>query len=361
MIAAFRSCAACPCPVFVCSQLTAPWKSSLEDAFVRMLHFNAPPPALGGRLEEDTYKVLILDRVTQDILAPLLHVNELRRHGVTLHMLLDTDRQPIPDVPAVYFVQPTEAAVDRIVADAARGLYDSFHLNFSTHVPRPLMERLANGVAASGAAARVARVYDQHAQFVSLEPGLFTLGLPSTYLDLNDPGAQDTAIEAAVGAVVEGLFCALATLSVVPIIRCPPGGAAEHVAAQLDARLRDALRGRANLFAEGAAGGGLAASLQRPSAQRTRARDRPGRPARGQPAAADVPHLWLEPAALVLRQVLRQRALPRRHPHGALPLVALPAGHHVLPLAVVGAGACGAAAVSCKYMYVLWYLAVIGT
>ncbi len=41
----------------------------------------------------------------QDILAPLLHVNELRRHGVTLHMLLDADRQPIPDVPAVYFVQ----------------------------------------------------------------------------------------------------------------------------------------------------------------------------------------------------------------------------------------------------------------
>lgn len=41
----------------------------------------------------------------QDILAPLLHVNELRRHGVTLHMLLDAERQPIPDVPAVYFVQ----------------------------------------------------------------------------------------------------------------------------------------------------------------------------------------------------------------------------------------------------------------
>lgn len=41
----------------------------------------------------------------QDILAPLLHVNELRKHGVTLHMLLEAERQPIPDVPAVYFVQ----------------------------------------------------------------------------------------------------------------------------------------------------------------------------------------------------------------------------------------------------------------
>lgn len=42
-------------------------------------------------------------------------VQELRKHGVTLHMLLETERQPIPDVPAVYYVQPSEAAVARIV------------------------------------------------------------------------------------------------------------------------------------------------------------------------------------------------------------------------------------------------------
>ena len=229
-----------------------------------MLHFNSSPNVLGGRQEDESFKVLILDKHTKDILAPLLHVNELRRHGVTLHMLLESDRQPIPDVPAVYFVEPSEATMDRIAADAARGLYDSLHLNFSTHVPRPLMERLATAVTSSGAAARIARVYDQHSQFISLEQGLFTLGLPHTYLQLNDPGAQDVAIEAAVSGVVEGLFCTLATLGVVPIIRCPAGGAAEHVAAKLDARLRDALRDRANVFTEGAAGAGLAASLQRP-------------------------------------------------------------------------------------------------
>ena len=166
-----------------------------------MLHFNAAGPTVksAAASEEDVYKVLILDRHTkvgvgcmggirstaapcalqvvcmaaplplgrrpnnpatlpfcppppathlpspQDILAPLLHVNELRKHGVTLHMLLDAERQPIPDVPAIYFVQPSEAAVARIVQDVARGLYDAFHLNFSTHIPRPLMEKLAAG------------------------------------------------------------------------------------------------------------------------------------------------------------------------------------------------------------------------
>lgn len=70
---------------------------------------------------------------------------ELRKHGVTLHMLLETERQAIPDVPAVYYVQPSEAGIARIVQDVQRGLYDSYHINFATHVPRPLLERLAAG------------------------------------------------------------------------------------------------------------------------------------------------------------------------------------------------------------------------
>lgn len=41
---------------------------------------------------------------------------------------------------------------------------------------------VAAGVVASSAAARVAKVYDQHDQFLSLEGGLFSLGLPDTYL-----------------------------------------------------------------------------------------------------------------------------------------------------------------------------------
>lgn len=176
------------------------------DAMVRMLHFNALPAGGVSRAEEDVYKVLILDRDTKDVLAPLLHVNvraggrcarrrrresrgsgaggppaarlppassaggawrwldsllsawgrvpqeesphgragapaghcasacalraaqELRKHGVTLHMLLDTERQPIPDVPAVYYVQPSEAAVARIVQASGRGRFGGLKL-----------------------------------------------------------------------------------------------------------------------------------------------------------------------------------------------------------------------------------------
>ncbi len=51
------------------------------------------------------FQVLILDRFSKDVVAPLMRLNQLRRHGVTLHLQLEAERQPIPDVPAVYLVQ----------------------------------------------------------------------------------------------------------------------------------------------------------------------------------------------------------------------------------------------------------------
>uniref|UniRef100_A0A3Q4N8L0 Uncharacterized protein n=1 Tax=Neolamprologus brichardi TaxID=32507 RepID=A0A3Q4N8L0_NEOBR len=35
-------------------------------------------------------------------------------HKIQICMLLHSDRDPIPDVPAIYFVMPTEENIDRI-------------------------------------------------------------------------------------------------------------------------------------------------------------------------------------------------------------------------------------------------------
>lgn len=36
---------------------------------------------------------------------------------------LETEREPIPDVPAIYFCRPTEDNMRRIAADAGKRLY----------------------------------------------------------------------------------------------------------------------------------------------------------------------------------------------------------------------------------------------
>ncbi|CAM6127509.1 unnamed protein product [Calypogeia fissa] len=230
------------------------------DAVVRMLNLNHPVTS-GGTADEEVYKVLILDRYCRDILSPLIRVNDLRKHGITLYLMIDNERQNIPDVPAIYFIQPTTANIQRITLDASRGVYESFHLNFASSLPRALLEELAGGTLKADCLHRIAKVYDQYLEFVTLENGLFTLSQPLTYLQLNDPSAQEKDVISVVDGIVNGLFSVLATLGVVPVIRCARGGPAEMVATLLDTRLRDHLVSRNNLFTEA---GHIGSSFQRP-------------------------------------------------------------------------------------------------
>lgn len=236
------------------------------DAIVKLLKYNQD--GKGGAVQSkaadgEVYKVLVLDRFSRDILAPLMRVNDLRKHGVTLHLMLESDRQAIPDVAAVYLLQANEENVKHVAKDLAAGKYDSLHINFVHAVPRPIMEELAMSAVQAAAEEKIAKVYDQYISFLSLDAGLFSLGLPNTYLELNDPSAQDFHIERGVAQIVDGLFSVLATLGVVPIIRCPRGGLAQHVAQSLTTKLREHLARRGNLFSEGGHAG-LAAPMSRP-------------------------------------------------------------------------------------------------
>ena len=140
--------------------------------------------------------MLVLDRACRDVVSPLVRVAELRKHGVTLHLLLESERQPIPEVPAVYLVQPSEAAVRRIGRDLRAGLYAASHLHFAAPLPRPALEALAAEAVQADSLGRVARVVDQHLAFVCLEPRCFALGLPRAFLQLNDPAASERDIQA---------------------------------------------------------------------------------------------------------------------------------------------------------------------
>ncbi|CAH2045373.1 unnamed protein product, partial [Thlaspi arvense] len=224
------------------------------ECVTRMLNLNQPLDP-----SEEFYKVLIYDDFCKDVIAPLMPVKDLRRQGVTLESLISNEKRKYVSAVAVYFVRPTEANIRRIIADVSSSLYDNFHFNFSSSIPRPLLESLASGTLDSGSIERVSKVCDQYLEFATLEDNLFSLEQDSVYLQLNDPSATDGEIEEIIGKVANGIFCVLATLSVVPVIRCPRGGPAEMVATSLDQKLRDHLLSKNHLFS-----GGSLSSFQRP-------------------------------------------------------------------------------------------------
>uniref|UniRef100_A0A668S5G8 Sec1 family domain-containing protein 1 n=1 Tax=Oreochromis aureus TaxID=47969 RepID=A0A668S5G8_OREAU len=208
----------------------------LNIALKRMLNFNAPP--LKNTAAEPVWKVLIYDRFGQDIISPLLSVKELRDMGITLHLLLHSDRDPIPDVPAIYFVMPTEENIDRICQDLRNQLYESYYLNFISAISRSKLEDIASAALAANAVTQVTKVFDQYLNFITLEDDMFILC------------HQNKELISYHGAV--------------PIIRCPRGNAAEMVAVKLDKKLRENLRDARNSLFTGDSMTAGQFSFQRP-------------------------------------------------------------------------------------------------
>lgn len=60
--------------------------------------------------------------------------------------------------------------VDLIASDLAKGLYDQAYINFSSSVPRPVLQSFAERTLKGDAYAKIARVMDQYCEFVALEP-----------------------------------------------------------------------------------------------------------------------------------------------------------------------------------------------
>ncbi|AMD21123.1 HEL158Cp [Eremothecium sinecaudum] len=188
---------------------------------------------------EMIWKVLVLDTKTTAIISSILRVNDLLKSGVTVHSLIKQQRSPLPDVPVVYFVQPTEENIDLIVEDLNKNMYSEYYINFSSSLKRELLEDLAKKVATISKSSRIKQVYDQYTEFVVTEPELFSLDLNGTYALINNPQSSEDAIMQLCEKIADGLFNVILTVGNIPVIRAPRGGPAEMVAQKLESKLRD--------------------------------------------------------------------------------------------------------------------------
>ncbi|CAK5085306.1 unnamed protein product [Meloidogyne enterolobii] len=227
---------------------------NFSAALKQLLNLNQP--FTQSLAVEPTWKLLIFDGYGQDIISPLLNVKQLREAGVTLHMHLNSQRETLPDVPAVYFVSPTESNIQIICNDLRKSMYDSYYFNMIYPLPRPLLEDLALSAVEGGIVQQVQKVTDQFLAFISLEDDLFMLSRysqtsPYSFFALNNPSASDESMNKIISSIANGLFSICITSGVVPIIKCPKNNAAERVAEKLDQKIRDNLRdARNNLFTQ---------------------------------------------------------------------------------------------------------------
>jgi hypothetical protein len=228
-----------------------------------MINLNTPNSK--SSVAEPVWKILIYDKYGQDVISPLVSVKDLRNMSVTLYLSISSNREPVPDATAIYFIAPNEKNITQICRDLHSHLYDSYHFNFITPITRPLLEELAKSAVDSNTTSQVSKIYDQYLNFISIEEEFFITRHQDktdiSYYALNKPDSKDTDIEMITNIIVESLFSIFVIAGMVPIIRCPRGNAAEMVAQSLDKKIRDNLRDtRNNMFS----GEGISIGFTRP-------------------------------------------------------------------------------------------------
>merc|ERR1719487_734789 len=160
-----------------------------------------------------------------------MNVAALRAKGITLHLLIDAEREPVADAPAIYLIQPTEENIRLVVEDCKRQLYRGINIHFISRIDRPLLESLAQQLVAANATSMIRRVYDEYLDIISLESTLFTLNMSNSFIAYNDPSHSEQHIKQYMSSLSMGLLSLTRLLGAIPVIRAAPGGPAEMLAA----------------------------------------------------------------------------------------------------------------------------------
>lgn len=210
----------------------------------RMLHLNKEGSAdltLASKSEEIIWKVLVLDAKSRSVLSSVLRVNDLLKCGITVHSLINSKRANLPDVPVIYFVEPTIENVLYIIEDLNQDRYDSFYINFTSLINRELLEEFAKKVSISGKSQKIKQVFDQYLDYIVTEPNLFSLNLPEIFTQFNSSNTDEEKIHKLVDVIANGLLSTIVSMDIIPVIRAQQNGPAEFVAQQLDLKLREYL------------------------------------------------------------------------------------------------------------------------
>lgn len=211
----------------------------------KMLHFNVDTEtdlstSSSLNMESDlVWKILILDSKSTSIVSSVLRVNDLLEYGITMHALINQRRAQLQDVPVIYFIEPTPENIALIVKDLENDQYSQYYINFTSSLPRSLLEEFAKKVAALGKADKIKQIFDQYLDFIVTEPNLFSLNMKDIYYVFNSPKTTENIITEKIEMIANGIFSSILTLGSVPIIRANRGGPAEMIASKLDEKLRD--------------------------------------------------------------------------------------------------------------------------
>ncbi|KAL6931311.1 hypothetical protein ACO0R3_002774 [Hanseniaspora guilliermondii] len=238
------------------------------SAIKKMLLFNTAPSKSMDE-QEINWKILIMDKTSTGIVSSVLRVKDLLKVGVTCHTtLFSPQRQAIPDIPAVYFIEPSKKNLERVIQDLKNDFYDEYYLNFTSNISRVNLEYLAEEAVKIGKFDQIKQVYDQYLNFVVTDPNVFEIEMERIWSEFNlNTSITEEEINSKCQEIASRLYNVVITMNSsinsIPVLRIQPGGPAEIVGKKLDSMLHEYII-NSKQFIEGNSMENNVADLDRP-------------------------------------------------------------------------------------------------
>ncbi|KAJ2337166.1 syntaxin binding protein 1, partial [Coemansia sp. RSA 2673] len=193
------------------------------------------------------WRVVVVDQPSLKIISTVLKMPAILEQNVLAVQLITKNRQPYPDVDAIYVLVPCAESIAHIIDDFTptsdpplRAKYARAHLYFTGALSDPLFSKLS----ASAAAPYIKGIAELYIEYNPIESRVF-LTTPSErpFFTLYSPSAAEMRSKD-IEASADRVLSVVASLGIRPYVRYyrPPGSAttpAETMANRLQSKLDD--------------------------------------------------------------------------------------------------------------------------
>lgn len=139
-------------------------------------------------MEEGEWKILILDHYTTKLLSSCCKMSTLMSEKISVVEDLHKNREPVPNMKAIYFITPTEKSIEALINDFRKKnqKYKAAYVYFTDYCPDNLFSQLKTTCSKS-----IKRCKEVNLSFLSHESQVFTFDIPGAFYSIYSPDSKD--------------------------------------------------------------------------------------------------------------------------------------------------------------------------
>ncbi|XP_016340061.1 syntaxin-binding protein 3-like isoform X1 [Sinocyclocheilus anshuiensis] len=163
--------------------------------------------------KSEVWKILILDHFTTRLLSSCCKMSDLMSEGITIVEDLHKNREPVPEMKAIYFMRPTAMCIDAFINDfKPKPKYKAAYVFFTDFCPDDLFDKMKKSCAK-----HIKVCKEINISFLPLEAQVFSCDNAEAFKSIYTPNSQDR--DQTLETIADQIVTLCATLDEYPGVR----------------------------------------------------------------------------------------------------------------------------------------------